>query len=77
MGVLVAGGVTLHALGNAVAQKSNSVKVAALHGAKGRQGGHAGIGVQVLQIYGLFHRGGCIPRGVIHGGKQALGLPGV
>ena len=74
MGVLVAGGITLHALGNAVTQKSNSVKVAALHGAKGRQGGHAGIGVQVLQIYGLFHRGGCIPRGVIHGGKQALGV---
>lgn len=22
----------------------------------------------------LFHRGGCIPRGVIHGGKQALGV---
>ena len=74
MGVLVASSITLHALGNAVTQKSNSVKVAALHGAKGRQGGHAGIGVQVLQIYGLFHRGGCIPRGVIHGGKQALGV---
>ena len=73
LGIFVAGIINGHALGNAVPQEGCGIEMFTGHTTGLRQRHHAGIGIQILEVDGLFHRLAGIPGSGLHLRQQPLG----